>query len=184
MLRLLVGGHSLRVKRSKTAFVAKKGPPSHGHTPREQNFDGRVQPDHWDIRGSQKFRRARLCVGAATQSEHDGFVKLKDAAERRAQLVGFDLAKSRLSEALEDLWDAQPGGGLDTVIQIDKAPGKLTREQRPDSGFAGAHEAREAKHLYPRLGGTRKWWLRHEMRMDRPPKLRSNKPAAAGSRKS
>ncbi len=74
--------------------------------------------------------------------------ELKDAAEGRSQLIGFDLAKRSLAEALEDFGNPQPRGRLNSIIEVDKAPGQLARQQRADGGLAGAHEAGEAEHLY------------------------------------
>jgi hypothetical protein len=68
-------------------------------------------------------------------------------------LVGFDLAKGRLAEALEHFGDAQTRGGFDSIVEINKAPSKLTREQCADGGFAGTHEPGQAKHLNA-------WWSR------------------------
>ncbi len=95
-----------------------------------------------------------LRIGAAAESEYDRFVKLENAPESGAQLVGFDLAKSRLAKALEYFRDAQFRSLLDAIVEIDKAPRQLTREQCADGGFARAHEAGEAEHLYARLSRT------------------------------
>jgi hypothetical protein len=66
------------------------------------------------------------------------------AAEGRSQLVGLDLSKCRLAQALENLRNAEPGGLFDTIIEVHKAPSELPRQQRANSRFAGAHEAGQA----------------------------------------
>src|SRR5580704_12329841 len=142
------------MKSAKAALVAEKRPAGHGHAAREQDFDRRIQPDHRHACCTQKFRSADLRIGAAAKSEHDRFVKFENAPESCAQLVGLDLAKSRLAKALEDFGDAQPGSFFNAIVQVDKAPGQLTGKQRADGSFAGAHEAGEAEHLYARLRRT------------------------------
>jgi hypothetical protein len=34
---------------------------------------------------------------------------------------------------------------LDAIVQVDKAPGELAREQGADGGLAGTHESSEAE---------------------------------------
>ncbi len=74
MIGLLIGRQALRVEGAKAVLVAEQRPAGHGHAARQQNIDGWVEPDDWDIGGAQKFRRAGLRIGAAAQSEHDGFL--------------------------------------------------------------------------------------------------------------
>ena len=90
----------------------------------------------------------------AAEGQYDGFLQLKDAAQRSAQLVSFDLAERRLAEALEDFGNAETRGFLDAVVEIDEAPGELPGEKGTDGGLAGTHEAGEAKHLYAGLLGA------------------------------
>jgi hypothetical protein len=150
----LVGGQALLIKSAKAALVAKQRPASHGHATCKQDFDRCIQPDNRYARGAQKFGGADLRIRAAAKSEYDRFVKLENAPESDAQLVGLDLAKSRLAKALEYFRDAQSRSLLDAIVEIDKAPRQLTREQCADGGFARAHEAGEAEHLYARLSRT------------------------------
>jgi len=57
------------------------------------------------------------------------------AAEGGTELIGFDLAERGLAEAFEDLRDFQAGRFFDAFIEIHKAPGKLTGEERAAVGL-------------------------------------------------
>ena len=145
MVGELVGRQALRMERAEAGFVAEERAAGHGHAAREEDFDGSVEPDHGHACGAKKFGSALLGVGAAAERENDGFFEFEDAAERGAELVGFDLAKGGFAETLEHFSDAHVGGGFDAVVEIDEAPGELAREECADGGFAGAHEAGEAE---------------------------------------
>jgi hypothetical protein len=73
------------------------------------------------------------------------------SAQSCPELIRFDLAKCRLAQALENLRNAQAGGFLYSIVQVDKTPSKLPGQQGANGGFAGAHEAGQAKHLQARL---------------------------------
>ena len=151
MLGELVGREPLGVERAKAGFVAKERTTGHGHAAGEEDFDGRVEPNHRHVCGAEKFGRALLGVGAAAEGEHDRFFEFEDATERGAELVGFDLAEGGFAETLENFRDAHVGGGFDAIVKIDEAPGELAGEERADGGLAGAHEAGEAEERYALL---------------------------------
>ncbi len=98
----LVGRQTLCMKRAEAGFIAKQGTTGHGHAAREQDVDGSVQPDDWNASVAEKFGSAGLGVGASTEGENGGFVKLDGAAEGGAQLVGFQLPESGLTVAFEE----------------------------------------------------------------------------------
>src|ERR1700722_3382385 len=85
MLGELIGRQALRVERAEARFVAEEWADGHGHTAREQDFDGCVEPHDRHAGGAEKFRRAWLRVSATTEREHDRFFQLKDAAQRSSQ---------------------------------------------------------------------------------------------------
>lgn len=147
----LIGRETLRVQGAEAGLVAEERAAGHGHAAGEKDFDRRVEPDDGDAGGAEKFGRALLRVGAAAERQDDRLFLLEDAAERGAELVGFDLAKGLFAEAFENLGDAQVRGGFDAIVEIDEAPSELTREQGADRGLAGAHEAGEAKQRYALL---------------------------------
>jgi hypothetical protein len=141
----LIGRQALRVERAEAGFIAEERTAGHGHASRKKNFDGRIQPQNRGTRGAQKFGAARLRVGAAAKSENGAFFHLGGAAERGAELIGFDLAESRFAETLKDLRNRKARGFFDAVIEIDEAPGELASEKRANGGFAGAHKTGEAQ---------------------------------------
>jgi hypothetical protein len=145
MVGLLVGRKPLRVERAEAGLVAEKRPASHSHAAAEQNIEGGVKPDDGDSGSAKKFGRAGLCVGAAAEREDQGFPMFDGATESGAELNGFDLAKRGLAEAFENFGNAEAGGFFNAIVQIDKTPGQLTRKQRAYRGFAGTHEAGQAK---------------------------------------
>jgi hypothetical protein len=145
MVGLLVGRKTLRVERAEAGLVAEKRPASHSHAAAEQNIEGGVKPDDGDSGSAKKFGRAGLRVGAAAEREHQGFPVFDGAAESGAELIGFDLTKRGLAEAFENFRDAKASGFFNPMIEIDKAPRELAGKQRADGGFAGTHEAGEAK---------------------------------------
>ena len=141
----LVGRKALGVERSKAVFIAEKRAAGHGHTARKQNFDGRIQPENGNASGTQKFWATGLRVGAAAKSKNGAFFELRGATESSTELICFDLTKSGLTEAFENLWNREARGFLNAIIEIYKVPGELTREERADGGLTGTHETGEAK---------------------------------------
>src|SRR5260370_32723625 len=69
----LIGGKTLGMERAETGFVAENRPAGHGHTPREQNFDRRIQPQNRSARRAQKSGPARLRVVASAKRENGAF---------------------------------------------------------------------------------------------------------------
>jgi len=145
MVGELIGRQTLRVECAEAGFIAEKRPAGPGHTTREEDVERRVQPEDGSVRSAKKIRAAGLRVGSAAEGEDGAFFVFGGPAQGGAKLIGFDLAESRLAEAFEDLRDFQASGFFDALIEIDKAPGKLTGEQRADGGLAGAHETGEAQ---------------------------------------
>jgi len=64
-------------------------------------------------------------------------------------------------KALENFRNAQAGGFLDAIIQINEMPRELARQERADSSLAGAHESGETNHLDAGLGPTQRRRLDH-----------------------
>src|SRR5258708_37674248 len=129
VIRKLIRRETLGVKRAETGFVAEKRAARHGHASREQSLEGGIQPQNRNARSAQKIGAARLRVGAAAKGKNGAFFQLRGAAEGGAELIRLDLAESRFTEAFEDLRNGQTGGFFDAVIQIDKAPRKLARQE-------------------------------------------------------
>jgi hypothetical protein len=161
MIRQLIRGKTLRMERAKAGFIAKERAAGHGHTAGKQKLDGRIEPQNRDAGVSQKFRAAGLSVSAASEREDGGFFKFGSAAQGCAQLIRFDLAKSRFAEALENLRDGKTGRLLDAFIQIDEAPRKLPREKSANGGLAGTHKTGKAYGLSAGRGATQRGRLRH-----------------------
>src|SRR5215469_9339293 len=88
-----VGRHALGVERAEAGFIAKEGAASHGHAAGEQNFDRGIEPEDRDSSRPQKFGAARLSVSATAESKNSALLELRGAAERGAELVGFELAE-------------------------------------------------------------------------------------------
>ena len=132
---------------AEAGFIAEERTSGHGHAPGKQKLDGRIEPEDRGAGVPQKFRAAGLSVRTTTQRENGGFLELGSAAQGGAQLIGFDLAKGRFAEPLEDLGDGKACGLFDALIQIDEAPRELAREESADSRFARTHKAGEAKDL-------------------------------------
>jgi hypothetical protein len=167
VIRQLVGRQTLGVECPKTRFVAEQGTSGHGHAPREQNFHGRIQPDHRHARGTEKFGCSGLRVSATAQREYDGFPVLENSAECESHLIGLNLAEFKFTVALKDLRDPQTGGRFDAVVKIDKTPGQLPGKQSANGGFAGAHKTGKAKHLHARALDSRNGRLHHSARAAR-----------------
>jgi len=157
----LIGREALGVERAEAGFVAEKRAAGHSHATRKQNFDGRIQPQNRNARSAQKIGAARLRVSAAAERENGAFLQFRGAAEGGAKLICFDLAESRLAEAFEDLGNREAGGFFDAVIEIDKAPGKLPRQERANGGFAGTHEAGETQNRDMGVRAAQKWCSGH-----------------------
>src|SRR5882724_680864 len=157
----LIGRQALGIECAKAGFIAEKRAPGHGHATREENVDGGDQPEDGSVRSAKEIRAAGLRVGSTAESEDGGFFVFGGTAHGGAELIGFDLAESRLAEALEDLRDFQASRFFNALIEIDKAPGELTREERADGGFAGAHEPGEAQDRDTGLRPARKRSGRH-----------------------
>src|SRR5713101_3669649 len=68
MVGLLIRRQAQRVEGAKAGFVAEERPPAHGHAARQQNFDGRIKPNHRNAGGPQEFGRSALGVGAAPRA--------------------------------------------------------------------------------------------------------------------
>src|SRR5216683_8298584 len=125
----LVRREPLRVKLAKAAFVAEERPAGHGHAAREQNFHGRIEPEHRSPSGTEKFGAAGLRVGTAAEREDRTFFVLGSTTEGGAELVRLDLAERGLAKAFENLRDGEASGLLNALIEIDKAPGQLPGEE-------------------------------------------------------
>lgn len=147
IVRELIRGKALRMESAEAGFIAKERAAGHGHAAREEKFDRRIEPENRNSGGSQKFGATGLGVRAAAESEDCGFLVLGGAAESGAELIRFDLAKSRFAEAFEKLWNSESRGLLDAVVEVNETPRKLPREERANGCFAGTHEACEAKYL-------------------------------------
>jgi len=147
----LIGREALGVESAEAGFVAEKRTAGHGHTARKENFDGRIQPQDGSAGSAQKIGAARLRVSAAAEGENGAFFQLHGAAERSAELVRFDLAESEFAEAFEYLGNGETGGSFDAVIEIDKVPGEVLREERANGGLAGTHKTGQAKNRHAGL---------------------------------
>src|SRR5712692_1274963 len=121
----LVRRETLLVKLAKAAFVAEQRPISHGHAAREQNFNGRIEPEHRSPGGTEEFGAAGLRVGAAAEREDRSFFVLGSTAEGSTELVRLDLTERGFAEAFENLRDGEAGGLLNAFIEIDIAPREL-----------------------------------------------------------
>ena len=141
----LIGRKTLGVKSAEAGFVAEKRTAGHGHAARKKNFDWRIQPQNGSAGSAQKIGAAWLRVSAAAEGENRAFFELRSAPERSAELVCFDLAEREFTEAFEYLGNGETCGSFDAVIEIDKAPGEVPREERANGGFAGTHETGQAQ---------------------------------------
>jgi hypothetical protein len=56
----------------------------------------------------------------------------------------FDLSESRFPSGFENGGNTKPGILLDPYVEIFEAPGQLASQKLPHSGFAAAHESRQA----------------------------------------
>src|SRR6266436_6634086 len=111
--------------------------------------------------GAQKFGRAGLRVGAAAEGKNERLFPFQGAADGGTQLIRFNFAECRFAEALENFRNAQAGGFLDAIIQINEMPRELARQERADSSLAGAHESGKTNHLDAGLGPTQRRRLDH-----------------------
>jgi len=140
----LIRSDALRVKRAETRFIAEKRAPGHGQAAGKQHFDTGVEPDDGHARVAQKFRRARLRIGATTKREDRRLFLFDGAAERGTQLIGFELPERGFAMAFEKLWDRDAGTSFDALVKIHEAPAQLAGQTRANGAFAGAHEAGKA----------------------------------------
>ena len=141
----LVGREALGVERSKAGFIAEERATRHGHAARKQNFDRRIQPENGNASGAQEFGAAVLRIGAAAEREDGAFFVLGGAAEGGAKLIGFDLAKGGFAETFENLRNGEACGFLNAIIEVNKTPGELAREECAYGGLAGTHETGKTK---------------------------------------
>ena len=146
----LVGGQALSVEGAEAGLVTEQRTPSHGHAAGKQNFDGGIQPKDRNASSAEKLGAAGLRVSSATERKNGSLFEFGSAAERGAELVGFELAEIGLPQAFENLRDGEAGRFLDAVVEIDKTPGKLARQERANGGLTGTHEAGEAKNRHTR----------------------------------
>ncbi len=150
-IRLLVGRQALGVEFAEAGHIAKERPAGHGHAARQKNFNGRIQPHHGNAGSAKKLECARLGVGAATEGENGAFLQFQRTAERRTQLLRFDLAEHGFAKLFENPWNGEACGFFDEAIQIDEPPCQLASEETANGGLAGAHEPGEAEDLSTRL---------------------------------
>ena len=143
----LVRGKALRMQGAEAGFVAKERSASHGQAAREQNFDGRIEPEDGSASGTEKLGATRLRVRAATEGENGSFFRFGSAAESGTELIGFHLAESGFAEALENFRNGEAGGFFDAIIEIDETPSELAGKQISDCRLAGAHETGETQDL-------------------------------------
>ncbi len=78
-----------------------------------------------------------LSVSTAAVSDH---LALRSVGEHLIQRFGLELAKSLLPYRAKDSRHRLPGAMLQESIQIDETASQLARQQRTDTGLAGAHE--------------------------------------------
>src|SRR5258708_4782730 len=109
VIRELIGGQSLCVKRAEAGFVTKEWAAGHGHTSRQEDFDGRIQPQDGDSGSAHKFGAAWLRVCAAPQGENRALFQFGSAAKNSTQLIRFDLTKCGLAEACENFRKGKAG---------------------------------------------------------------------------
>jgi hypothetical protein len=151
IVRELIRGQALLVKRAEAGLITEERAAGHGHAAGKQNFERGIQPKNRSAGSAEEFRTAGLRVSAAAESEDGTFFVLGSSAECGAKLIGFRLAESRFAKALEDFGNGEADGFFDAFIEIDKAPCELAGEERSDGGLAGAHKSREAKQVHARL---------------------------------
>jgi hypothetical protein len=154
----LIRGKTLRMESAEAGFVTKERAAGHGHAAREQDFDGRIEPEDGGTGGAEKLRAAGLGIGAPTESEDRAFLEFGSAAESRAELIGFHLAESRFAEALENLRNGEASRFFDALVKIDETPGELASQESSDGGFAGTHEAGETQELKAGLRPAQMSW--------------------------
>jgi hypothetical protein len=162
MVGELIRREALSVERTKAGFIAEKRTAGHGHATREKNFDRSIEPDDWDTGIAQKFGSASLGISPAAESEDGGLSELRCTAEGGMQLLGFQLPEGGFAVALKKFRDGNAGGFLDALIQVDKAPPKLTGKAGADGGLTSAHETSETNHCSARLRASTDLDLVHD----------------------
>src|SRR4029077_12721731 len=99
----LIGRQALNVERAEAGFIAEERAAGHGHATREEDVERRVQPEDRSVRSAKEIRTTGLRVSSPTEGEDGAFFVFGGATECGAELIGFNLAESRLAEAFEDL---------------------------------------------------------------------------------
>src|SRR5262249_6885257 len=107
MIRELIRGNTLGVERAKAGFVAKERTAGHGHAARQKRLDGSIEPNDGDTLRAKEFRSALLRICPPAEGEHNRFLGFGGAADNNAKLVGFDGAKSGLTEPFKEFRDAK-----------------------------------------------------------------------------
>src|SRR5438128_3415494 len=162
VVRELVRRNALRVKRAEAGFIAKERTAGHGHAASKQRFNRGIKPNDGNTLRTKKFGSTLLSVSSPAQSKHEGFLCFRCAAEDRTELLSLKRAKGGFTKTFEEFRDTQAAGFLDAVVEINKAPGKLAREQRADGGLAGAHESGETNDGGARHAPSKRRILRHD----------------------
>jgi hypothetical protein len=103
----------------------------------EDHFGGRIERDRQRARRSQRVRVPDLFRDDCAPASRDDHVCL---FERAQELSSLDLPESRLTVLGKDLRDALLFDGLDLMVDIDRSPAELTRDECRDGALAGAAE--------------------------------------------
>ena len=146
-VRELVGRQALGMKGTEAGFVAKKRPARHGHAAREKDVNGSIEPDDRYGGVTKEFGSAVLGVSAAAESKNRRLLEFSGAADRSAQLLGFELAKCRLAMTFEKLGNGYTCGFFDALVKIDEVPAELTCQAGTDRAFTCTHETGQAYYL-------------------------------------
>ena len=146
-VRELVGRQALGMKGTEAGFVAKKRPARHCHAAREKDVNGSIEPNDRYGGVTKEFGGTGLGVGAAAESKNRRLLEFSGAADRSAQLLGFELAKCGFAVALEKFGDGYAGGVLDAPIKVNEVPAQLTGQAGADRAFTCAHETGQANDL-------------------------------------
>src|ERR1035438_4904959 len=109
MVGELVRGQALGIERAEALFIAEERAAGHGHAAGEQQGGRRVEPENGNAGGAEKFRASGLRVSAAAESEDRAGPVLCGAADGRAEMLRFELAKSGFAEAGKEIRDGEIG---------------------------------------------------------------------------
>src|SRR5205807_341275 len=93
--------------------------------------------------------------GGFTGAFHPMVGKLVGGQALGVKRVRLELAEECLAEALEDLRDGEAARLFDALVEIDKAPRELPREERTNGSLAGTHEAGERNNRHARSKAAR-----------------------------